>query len=276
MPPDNPAATTPAPAATTTATTAPAAATSPAASASPAAVGAAGAPASPGGAASSTDVNVIADAGKSPAFNAEEARKFLTEKGAKAEELAALDEAALKAKFEEAKAAAEKPVTADQIEIKTPEGFTVDEKVLTEFKATLADAKLSPSEKGQKLVDMHVAALKQAVEYPMTYWRDLQTKWVSEIKADKEIGGQNFDASQKVFQTALAFYDSKYGADAGKGLREALAMTGAGNNPHIARLIFSRFKDDVESGTVSGRPADAESNFKKSVNSMYPTANPVS
>lgn len=252
-----------APASTTTAP-APAAA-APAAAPAPATTALAAAPAA--------SASLVGDAPL--AFDAEGARAYLTEKGGKAEELAALDEAALKAKFDEAKAAEGKPapVTADAIEIKVPEGFTVDEKVMGDFKAALADAKLTPSERAQKLVDMHAAALKDVNERSQKFWKETNDKWVAEINADPEIGTANQALRDKVFSTALSAYGKQYGAEAEKGLREALGMTGAGNNLHIARMIFAAWKDRVESGPTSGKPANAEDAHKKALAAMYPTAN---
>ena len=67
---------------------------------------------------------------------------------------------------------------------------------------------------------------------PISYqtFVDLQNKWVSEIKADPEIGGDKLQAS---IASAARAIDRL----AVPGLREALDLTGAGNNPAIVKAF---------------------------------------
>jgi hypothetical protein len=118
-------------------------------------------------------------------------KAFLTEKGAKPEELAALDEAGLRAKYAEAQKPAGEKTTAPKAEdfaVKAPEGTTVDEVAVKAFQETLADANLSPAERAQRLFDQHQAALKAATEAPVQLWLKTQTEWVAAVKADAELG----------------------------------------------------------------------------------------
>src|SRR6185503_5483162 len=58
----------------------------------------------------------------------------------------------------------------------------------------------------------------------------LQNKWVSEIKADPEIGGVRLEASMASAARAI----DRLGVP---GLKEALNLTGAGNNPAVVKAF---------------------------------------
>jgi len=204
--------------------------------------------------------------------SADDMRKYLTEKGGKAEDLAKLSEADLQKQFDEAKAKEGQPaeVKPEDLKIQMPEGVEVDEKLMGEFKAIVADPKLSPQDRAQKLVDMHVGALKAAAEGPYKLWTDTQTKWQGEVKADAEIGGTNFDTMRSTISKAITDVG---GTEAGK-IFEAFRFTGAANNPEIVRLMFRMSKLVVEGGPVHGSaPAAGKGKgFNASVAAMYPSA----
>lgn len=205
--------------------------------------------------------------------SADDMRKYLTEKGGKAEDLAKLADADLEKQFTEAKAQEGKPaeVKAEDIQIKMPKGVEVDEKLMSEFKAIVADPKLAPQDRAQKLVDMHVSALKAAAEGPYKLWTDTQTKWQGEVKADAEIGGTNFDAMRSTISKAITDVG---GAEAGK-IFEAFRFTGAANNPDVVRLMYRMSKLVVEGGpVVGGAPAAGKGKgTAAAIAAMYPSAN---
>ena len=250
--------------ASTTATPAPAAATPPAGGATP--------PAAAAGGAATPPASIAAESPKAAEVSADDAKKYLIDKGGNADELGKLDEAGLRAKYDEAKAAETKAAEktgAEAIEIKVPEGFTIDEKTMAAFKEALADDKLTPSERGQKLADMHVAALKAASEAPYALWKETQTKWQTEVKADAEIGGANFDTMKSTVAKAI---DDIGGEQAAK-MREALDFTGAGNHPEIIRLFYRLAKAATEGGPVSGGALASQGDAnKKALTALYPSA----
>lgn len=206
------------------------------------------------------------------AISAEDQRKYLADKGGKADELAKLSEADLKTQFDAAKAkeAAPAVIKAEDIKVTLPEGVTLDEKTMGEFKSVVADANLTPTERAQKLVDLHVGALKAAAEGPYKLWGDTQSKWQGEVKADKEIGGTNFDTMRSTIAKTIT---DVMGKDA-KDVFDAFAFTGAANNPAIVRLMYRMGKAFTEGGSVAGG-ALAEgkgTDFKSRVAAMYPSA----
>lgn len=260
-----PSTATPAPAAATP----PAGSTPPAGTAAPASGGEGATP--PSSIASQTGTDKPAAEAKPDAVALDDAKKYLVEKGAKADDLTKLDEAAIRAKYDEQKAADAKAAEAKakDFELKAPEGLSLDEKQVAEFKALLTDDKAPLAERAQKLIDLHAAALKQQAEASSNLWRQTQDKWQGEVKADKELGGQNFDAMRSTIAKAI----DEIGGEQAAKMREAFDFTGAGNNPEIIRLLYRMAKAATEGGPVTGgTPAADGDATKKALASMYPTA----
>lgn len=156
-------------------------------------------------------------------------------------------------------------------DFKLPDGVKLDDATLSDLKAGLSEVGL-PQDQAQKLIDrlgsrfVHADAVKAQLEAPFNQWRETQTEWAGKIKADPEIGGQNFEGMQSTIAKAI---DSLGGKEAA-AMREALDFTGAGNNPEICRLFYRAAKAITEGTHVSGRPpAGAQSAASK----LYPTAN---
>lgn len=204
---------------------------------------------------------------------ADEQKAFLTAKGVKPEDLAKLDPAGVKTKFDELKAADSKAAALAKVEIKVPEGAVVDEKQMTAFKEILTDEKLSPQDRGNKLIEIHANALKAAVEGPVTTWMNLQTEWQAKVKADPETGGPNFAANEV---TIGKFIDEIGGKEA-KAMREAFVFTGAGNHPELVRLMLRAGKALTEGSMVSGAALGAKTQtLEQAAAAMYPTMQPAS
>jgi hypothetical protein len=164
----------------------------------------------------------------------DDAKAFLTAKGVKAEDLAKLDEAGIRAKHAELKAAeAKKPGAIDpkSIEIKLPEGFNSMKRSSNSFREILADANLSPQERGQKLVDHARSGDDGRCEAAhTTLWNKTQADWQAEVKADKEIGGQNWKATERRSRASWTVRRSQ-GTPEGKGDARSLQLHRRGQPP---------------------------------------------
>jgi hypothetical protein len=132
--------------------------------------------------------------------------------------------------------------TREYGEIQVPElpyGTVLDEKTLGEFAALASEAGL-PKDEAQKMLDFGGAKIKAIVEAPYKEWRDTQTKWQAEVKADPEIGGKNYEQAIKDAGSIFKPSDSnpliKTVAEA-EALRKALTWTGAGNNPAMVKFF---------------------------------------
>ncbi len=130
---------------------------------------------------------------------------------------------------------------------KLPDGSTVDAESMTQATELFKEAGL-PQEQAQKFIDLALSREQAAATRGVQAFVDLQTKWVSEIKADPEIGGAKFEASMASAGRAI----DRLGVP---GLREALNLTGAGNNPAIVKAFVRLGQMVSEDRFVPGRNA---------------------
>lgn len=110
-----------------------------------------------------------------------------------------------------------------------PEGVTLDAELGTDLKAIAKDLNL-PQEQAQKLADL---ALKHGQKLANTQAEQLaaaRNTWANESKADKEFGGDKFEANMAVAKKAADTYASD-------SLKALLDQTGLGNHPEIIRLF---------------------------------------
>jgi hypothetical protein len=117
---------------------------------------------------------------------------------------------------------------------------------MTQLKEALSTDGLSMQERGQKLVDMYAKMQTESAAEQAKAWETVQTEWRSTIEKDPVLGGSNTARTQEVLGKAL----DVYGNDA---VREAFALTGAGNNPDVVRFIH-KMAVALNEGTTSIRP----------------------
>ncbi len=158
-------------------------------------------------------------------------------------------------------------------EFTKPEGLEFDETALAEYKSFAKEQDLT-QEQAQKLLEFGGARIKTMTEAPYKLWAETQAKWQAEVKADPDIGGTKFEQSIKdaaqVFVPGESNPFVKSEAEA-KGLRDALNMTGAGNNPAMVRFFARIGKLLAEPGTLTGGPVkDSQDTL---LAKMYPTMN---
>lgn len=144
-----------------------------------------------------------------------------------------------------------KPAEGEPIKyenFKLPEGVELDPEGMKAFTDILGPAKVS-QETGQALVDLFVKNLQAAqadTQKGMTdAWVATRNKWTEEVKADPEIGGNNLPVVTATIAKALDQFGDK-------GVREALTMTGADNNPAIIRTLYKMSKALTEGNFVQG------------------------
>lgn len=126
-----------------------------------------------------------------------------------------------------------------------PEGFEANEEVMTEARAVFKELGLS-QETAQKLVDFHAKQATAAANAPVEYWKQMQKDWVAEIKADKDLGGK----IPEVRATISKAIDQL--GDLAVPFREAMDLTGAGNNPAFFRAFYKFAQLLTEGAHVSG------------------------
>lgn len=149
------------------------------------------------------------------------------EEGSKtAEELAAEKDAKEKADKEAAEKAEKekKPAAPEKYEFSAPEGQELDANALSVFEPIAKELGLS-QEQAQKLVDIYPQIQQQQAEA----WSKQVADWGEQVKADKEIGGDKFNASVGAAQRALDQFGNTE-------LREYLNASGLGNHPALVRF----------------------------------------
>ena len=129
-------------------------------------------------------------------------------------------------------------------EFKLPDGAKIDEQSMGDFKRLLGEHKV-PQEKAQAFLDLHNNLLKKQADEQLRVYGETQKKWLEEVKADPELGGNNLP---KTSELVLGVLD-RFG---GEGFAEQITEWGLGANPRMIRFLHSVAKATGESPTVAG------------------------
>lgn len=130
---------------------------------------------------------------------------------------------------------------------KMPEGVEVDAEALADFSVTAKELNLT-QEQAQKVADIGAKLVSKAAAQQAQVWADTQDKWVKDGKADKEFGGDAYEANVAVAKKALEAFGTKE-------LKDALVATGGGNHPELIRFFFRVGKAIGEDRLVVGSAA---------------------
>ena len=155
------------------------------------------------------------------------------------------------------------PAAVEYKDIKVPEGIAADNPALAAFAAEAGKLGI-PQDKAEALLASVAPQIAQQLTDPYRAWTRTQEEWTAAIKADPEIGGDNFAKMQTTIARAL---DNPRLSD--PGLREAMILTGAGNNPAVVRSLYRWAQALTEGAHVSGSPAAQTS--KSVLADMYPS-----
>ena len=125
-----------------------------------------------------------------------------------------------------------------------PEGMEMDTQMLDEV-APLWLASGKTHEEAQAFVDKYIENMQGAANEQADKWDAVLEGWAKQAKEDKQIGGDNFDASVVAAKSAL----DRFGTPE---LKQALDNSGMGNHPEVIRLLVNVAKgitdDDVPAG----------------------------
>lgn len=160
------------------------------------------------------------------------------------------------------------PAPADKgapVEVKftVPEGSNVDKGLLDSFVTFAKDHKI-PVEAGQKFVDSVVAVAQKAAERSQTAVQETVTKWAEEARADKEIGGANFDKSVADAKKALAQFGSP-------DLTDMLNRSGLGNHKSVIAFMAKVGRAVAEDRLPGTRPESNQGERPPLEDALYPT-----
>lgn len=169
------------------------------------------------------------------------------------------------------KASSETLGAPEAYDLKAPEGNRFDDEVLSTFSNVAKDLDLSQGA-AQKILD--AIAPKVAERFAarqMEAINETVTKWVSDTKADKVLGGEKLTENLAVAEKALAAFGTPE-------LRKLLGNfdaqknptgTGLGNHPEVIRAFMNAGKAISEDKFVPGgrQPTKGETNAAKA---LYP------
>lgn len=157
-------------------------------------------------------------------------------------------------------------VLFDSKNVKLPEGFTLSEADMKTFSEFASANKLS-HENGEKLLAMHAGVVRATNEAAANHYRSTREGWVKEVKADKEIGGSQFENVRSTISKALDQYGDP-------GLRAMLDMTGAGDHPALIRTMYRMAKALTENTKTPPAGVPASGQKKSGAQIMYPNMEP--
>ena len=134
------------------------------------------------------------------------------------------------------------PVVPESYELKMPDGVQLDSAAAEEFTAIAKELKLDQAA-AQKLADI---GAKMATRQAEAHAQLVET-WTEQVKADKEIGGDNLDQNLGIARKAIDTFGSPE-------LKALLNSTGMGNHPEVVKLAFKVGKAISEDRFVTGSP----------------------
>lgn len=166
-------------------------------------------------------------------------------------------------KAQEQQADQKKDGAPDKYEFKAAEGQQLDTAAIADFEPVARELGLN-NEQAQKLVDMYGTKLLPMVQQQQAEaWQKTTEQWAVDVKADKEIGGDNLTSSLSAAQRAL----DKFGTPE---LKTYLDTTGLGNHPELVKAFVKIGKAMSEDGMVTGSKTTTQSVAQR----MYPNMNP--
>lgn len=134
---------------------------------------------------------------------------------------------------------------------KVPEGFTLDPEIKTAADKLFKGMNLSQAQ-AQELVDFYAAQTKEAFEAPFNAYQEQRKEWRATAEADPDLRGK-LGPGGEVLTTISKAIDGLGDAKLASDFREAMDLTGAGDNPAFIRAFFLLSRQLTEGSHVAGR-----------------------
>ena len=130
------------------------------------------------------------------------------------------------------------------------ESELVSEDYMERFKADVKEQKLTQGQ-AEELLQIHEQAIEDYRNELQEQHNAVQTKWVDEIKSDKEFGGDNLNESSEHTKRVVNRF-------ADESLKEELRTSGYGNHPGLFKMLAkigqAMGNDNFESGKHESKP----------------------
>ena len=122
-------------------------------------------------------------------------------------------------------------------EFKAPEGFEIDKATLDQATPIFKELGLS-QEGAQRLVDFYATVSKDAAESAYKQFEALQDQWREKVIKDPTLGDGRSNLKPEV-QAVIGRAIDSLPPEVAKDFREALVLTGAGNNPAFVKAFYT-------------------------------------
>lgn len=154
------------------------------------------------------------------------------------------------------------PAKVEYADLKVPEGIAADSASIKTFADTAQELGV-PQAQAEALLAAVAPQIAEQLAAPLKQWNDTQREWQGQIKADKDFGG---DRLPQTLATMARLLDNQALTD--PGMRDALRVTGMGNNPAFFRS-FARYATALTEGShVGGAPPAAPK--RTAAETLYP------
>jgi hypothetical protein len=124
-----------------------------------------------------------------------------------------------------------------------PEGFEVPEAAQERFKKNGLT-----QEQANDMVQFHKELLEEAQKAPFSVWKEMNDGWVADVQKDPEYKGNLTNVRANISK----FIDGIGDAGLAESFREAMDLTGAGNNPAFVKFMFRMAQQFNEGTHVAG------------------------
>lgn len=132
-----------------------------------------------------------------------------------------------------------------------PEGYVIDEAALAKATPLFKELGLS-QDQAQKLVDFYGEASREAAEEPFKQYESVRNGWRDEVIKDSTLGNGK-DGLKPEVQARITKAIDSLPTDVASAFREAMTITGAGDNPAFIRAFNLLAEQVTEGSLVSGR-----------------------
>lgn len=155
----------------------------------------------------------------------------------------------------------EPPVVPEKYDLKLPEGSQLDAARVEKIASFAKERGLS-NEQAQVILERESSAVNEHVEAQKAQFEQRKAGWMSEIQADKEIGGEAFKENAERAKRVV----DRFGSDT---FKKILNDTGLGNHPELVRL-FSRIGKDMAEDRMVLPNASSSGEAKRIQDVFYP------
>lgn len=146
-------------------------------------------------------------------------------------------------------------------EVTLPEGYEIEPVIMDEFKQVARSLNLT-REQAQNLVSLQSKLTEQTAQTQAQIYAQGIQKWAEVARADREIGGVEFDRNVAVARKAIQTFGSR-------DLIDFVNTSGVGNHPELIRMLVRVGKAMGEDGRVSAGGASPSADA--ALRSLYPT-----